>query len=79
VRDGGIRWAFYGRVSTEDNQDPTLSLPRQLANCQAAATGVGGQIVAHFFDVESGAARYESGGPGMSPSSRSRSRATAAS
>jgi hypothetical protein len=35
--DGGVRWAFYGRVSTEDNQDPTLSLPRQLANCEVAA------------------------------------------
>jgi site-specific DNA recombinase len=60
----GIRWAFYGRVSTEDNQDPTLSLPRQLANCEAAASGIGGQIDAHFFDIESGAARYEKRGTG---------------
>jgi hypothetical protein len=30
VADAGTRFAFYGRVSTEDNQDPTLSLPRQL-------------------------------------------------
>jgi hypothetical protein len=28
--------AFLARVSTDDQQDPTLSLPRQLANCQAA-------------------------------------------
>jgi hypothetical protein len=34
VADAGMRFAFYGRVSTEDNQDPTLSLPRQLANCE---------------------------------------------
>ena len=27
VADAGMRFAFYGRVSTEDNQDPTLSLP----------------------------------------------------
>jgi site-specific DNA recombinase len=64
VIDGGVRWAFYGRVSTEDNQDPTLSLPRQLANCEAAATSVSGQIVAHFYDIESGAARYEKRGAG---------------
>ncbi|HEV8441517.1 MAG TPA: recombinase family protein, partial [Methylomirabilota bacterium] len=62
--DGGVRWAFYGRVSTEDNQDPTLSLPRQFANCEAAAVIVGGQIVAHFYDIESGAARYEKRGAG---------------
>jgi site-specific DNA recombinase len=64
VMDGGVRWAFYGRVSTEDNQDPTLSLPRQLANCEGAAASVGGQIVAHFYDIESGAARYEKRGAG---------------
>jgi site-specific DNA recombinase len=64
VTDGGVRWAFYGRVSTEDNQDPTLSLPRQFANCEAAAVSVGGQIVAHFYDIESGAARYEKRGAG---------------
>ena len=69
--DGGIRWAFYGRVSTEDNQDPTLSLPRQLANCEAAAASVGGQIVAHFYDIESGAARYEKRVPATSPTSTS--------
>ena len=62
--DGGVRWAFYGRVSTEDNQDPTLSLPRQLANCEVAAASVGGQVVAHFYDIESGAARYEKRGAG---------------
>jgi site-specific DNA recombinase len=59
-----VRWAFYGRVSTEDNQDPTLSLPRQLANCEAAAGSIGGRIVAHFYDIESGAARYERRGSG---------------
>lgn len=62
--DGGVRWAFYGRVSTEDNQDPTLSPPRQLANCEVAAASVGGQVVTHFYDIESGAARYEKRGAG---------------
>ena len=50
-----LRCAFYGRVSTEDNQDPTLSLPRQLQNCEQALGRIGGEIVAHYFDVESGA------------------------
>ncbi len=27
-------FAFYGRVSTGDAQDPSLSIPRQLAACQ---------------------------------------------
>ena len=29
-----VRYAWYGRVSTEDEQDPTLSFPRQLANAE---------------------------------------------
>lgn len=49
----GLRLAWVGRTSTYDQQDPTLSLPRQLSN----ATGVlppGWAIVAHFYDIESG-------------------------
>jgi DNA invertase Pin-like site-specific DNA recombinase len=64
VADTGMRFAFYGRVSTEDNQDPTLSLPRQLANCERAVAEAGGRIVAHFYDVESGAVRLEGRGSG---------------
>jgi site-specific DNA recombinase len=45
--------AFAGRVSDKDNQDPTLSIPRQLANCRAALPD-SFVIVAHFYDVESG-------------------------
>jgi hypothetical protein len=30
-----LRFAWWGRVSTEDQQDPTLSLPRQLHNSRA--------------------------------------------
>jgi site-specific DNA recombinase len=59
-----LRFAFYGRVSTEDNQDPTLSLPRQLANCERAAAQAEGRIVAHFYDVESGAISLEGRGSG---------------
>src|SRR5688500_4360448 len=45
--------AFLGRVSTDDLQDPTLSLPRQLGGCRAALPA-NHVIVAFFWDVESG-------------------------
>jgi hypothetical protein len=45
--------AWVGRTSTEDNQDPTLSLPRQLDGSRHALPDEF-VIVAHFYDVESG-------------------------
>jgi site-specific DNA recombinase len=45
--------AFVGRVSDKDNQDPTLSIPRQLAQCRQALPPYC-VIVAFFWDVESG-------------------------
>jgi site-specific DNA recombinase len=48
-----VRAAFCGRTSTEDRQDPTLSLPRQLRASRAALPD-GVAIVACFYDVESG-------------------------
>jgi DNA invertase Pin-like site-specific DNA recombinase len=45
--------AWLGRTSTEDIQDPTLSLPRQLDNSRRALPDEF-VIVAHFYDVESG-------------------------
>src|ERR1022692_1619974 len=47
---GGLRFAFYGRVSTEDWQDPVTSRTRQLGQAGALVAGHG-QIVAHFFDA----------------------------
>jgi hypothetical protein len=47
---GTLRFAFYGRVSTEDYQDPVTSRARQLGQAGALVAGHG-QIVAHFFDV----------------------------
>ena len=47
---GGLRFAFYGRVSTEDYQDPVTSRARQLGQAGALVAGHG-QIVAHFFDI----------------------------
>ena len=49
-----MKFAFYGRVSTEDAQDPSLSLPRQLAACERIVRQAGGEIVACYWDIESG-------------------------
>ncbi|MDH6213185.1 recombinase family protein [Streptomyces pseudovenezuelae] len=46
----GLRFAFYGRVSTEDHQDPATSRAWQLLGAQALASGHG-RIVAQYFDV----------------------------
>lgn len=60
-----LRFAWWGRVSTEDQQDPTLSLPRQLRNSRSALPA-GSVIVAHYFDVESGRRDLELRGQGAS-------------
>jgi site-specific DNA recombinase len=46
----GLRFAFYGRVSTEDHQDPVTSRVRQRDQAAALVAGFG-RIVAEFFDV----------------------------
>jgi site-specific DNA recombinase len=46
-----LSFAFYGRVSTEDNQDPESSLNWQLSRAHNLITLRGGLIVAQFFDV----------------------------
>jgi site-specific DNA recombinase len=50
VRRGGLRFAFYGRVSTEDYQDPVTSRARQHDLADALVAGHG-RIVAGFFDI----------------------------
>jgi site-specific DNA recombinase len=47
---GRLRFAFYGRVSTEDYQDPVTSRARQCDQAGALVAGYG-QIVAEFFDI----------------------------
>ena len=47
---GGLRFVFYGRVSTEDWQDPVTSRARQREQAGALIRGHG-QIVAEFFDA----------------------------
>jgi DNA invertase Pin-like site-specific DNA recombinase len=47
---GELRFAFYGRVSTEDWQDPESSRARQREQAGATVRGHG-VIVAEFFDI----------------------------
>ena len=47
---GGLRFVFYGRVSTEDWQDPVTSRTRQREQAEALVRGHG-IIVAEFFDT----------------------------
>ena len=46
-----MRFAFYGRVSTEDQQDPTSSRNLQLARSRQIIEPDGGEVVAEFFDI----------------------------
>src|SRR6266545_6333952 len=45
------RFAFYGWVSTEDQQGPTSSRNWQLARASQVIEPVQGQIVAEYFDI----------------------------
>jgi len=45
-----LRFAFYGRVSTEDYQDPVTSRARQLGQAAALVAGYG-RITAEYFDA----------------------------
>ena len=47
---GRLRFAFYGRVSTEDWQDPVTSRARLLAQAQALVAGYG-SITGEYFDA----------------------------
>lgn len=46
-----MRFAFYGRVSTEDQQDPTSSKQWQMSRAQSIIEPAGGVVVAEFFDI----------------------------
>src|SRR6266700_8192828 len=50
LEQGGLRFVFYGRVSTEDWQDPVTSRARQRERAEALVRGRG-VIVAEFFDA----------------------------
>jgi site-specific DNA recombinase len=49
-----MRFAWYGRLSTKDKQDPTLSFPSQRAACEQKVAELGGRIACDFKDQESG-------------------------
>ena len=55
------RFAFYGRLSTTDKQDPALSFPSQRKACERKAAEVGGKVVCEFTDQESGAKQDREG------------------
>jgi DNA invertase Pin-like site-specific DNA recombinase len=65
-------FAFYGRVSSDDAQDPSLSIPRQLMACERAVAAFGGEIVSCYWDVESGRRTLRDRGQGHSEAWRSR-------
>jgi hypothetical protein len=44
-------FAFYGRVSTEDQQDPQASYDWQITRARQLIEPRGGVIVAEFFDI----------------------------
>ncbi len=46
-----VRFAFYGRVSTEDAQDPAASRAWQLRRARELIGPGGGEIVAEYFDI----------------------------
>lgn len=46
-----MRFAFYGRVSTEDQQDPASSRNWQLVRSRQVIEAAGGEIVEEFFDI----------------------------
>jgi DNA invertase Pin-like site-specific DNA recombinase len=48
------RFAWYGRLSTKDKQDPTLSFPSQREACAKKAAELDGRIVCDFTDQEAG-------------------------
>lgn len=47
----GLRFAFYGRCSTEDNQDPATSRAWQLKAARSLLGRGGGAVVDEFFDI----------------------------
>lgn len=46
-----MRFAFYGRVSTEDAQDPAASRAWQLRRANDIISSVSGEVVAEYFDL----------------------------
>ena len=45
------RFAFYGRVSTEDQQDPESSKAWQMSRAVEVIRGHDAEVVAEYFDI----------------------------
>lgn len=63
---GGLRFMFYGRVSTQDWQDPVTSRARQREQAGVLVAGHG-TVVAEFFDCGTAGSCRGHGGPGPLP------------
>jgi site-specific DNA recombinase len=63
-----MRFAYLGRTSDEDAQDPSLSIPRQLVSCEVIVRPRGDDIVAHYWDIESGRKHLDVRGNGADAS-----------
>ena len=61
--NGEVRVAVLARTSTEDQQDPRLSIMRQVGNCRTSLPQAW-VIVATFYDVESGRMALDQRGRG---------------
>lgn len=48
-----LRFAWYGRLSTDELQQPQLAFPSQKAACEKRIQGLG-RIVSEFTDIQSG-------------------------
>jgi DNA invertase Pin-like site-specific DNA recombinase len=59
-----LRFAWYGRLSTEELQQPDLAFPSQRAACDRRIHGIGG-IVCEFSDVQSGRSSDRAGIEGL--------------
>jgi DNA invertase Pin-like site-specific DNA recombinase len=51
IEDGIGSVAFYGRCSTEDNQDPETSHGWQIGNALKFVEPLGGEVVDDYFDI----------------------------
>lgn len=63
-----MRFAFYGRVSTEDQQDPASSRGWQMSRSEALIAPHGGEVVEEFFDIGQSSRSPGRAGPRRSPS-----------
>ncbi len=64
------RFSFYGRLSTTDKQDPSLSFPSQRKACEHKVAELGGEVTCEFTDQESGAKQERPGWSALTQEAR---------